>query len=179
MKTLIQFTQLRCSRTFLAGLALTVAALLTQSMPASAKVRHTAFQSDIPLKHDRSVGTFQHHVRHRWLEVSLSKQRLIAWEGKTPVYSMPVSTGKRSTPTIQGSFAIQSKFRFARMQGRNYNVPNVPYTMYFAGGYAIHGAYWHNRFGTPVSHGCVNLPVGEAHALFKWASVGTQVVIHG
>jgi lipoprotein-anchoring transpeptidase ErfK/SrfK len=49
--------------------------------------------------------------------------------------------------------------------------------MYFYEGYAIHGAYWHNRFGTPVSHGCVNLPVQQARKLYNWASVGTLVVV--
>jgi lipoprotein-anchoring transpeptidase ErfK/SrfK len=50
--------------------------------------------------------------------------------------------------------------------------------MYFFRGYAIHGAYWHNNFGTPVSHGCVNMRVEEAKALYEWASVGMEVVVH-
>lgn len=115
--------------------------------------------------------------QRRWIEVNLSKQRLIAWEGGRRVYSVPISSGKRSTPTRVGTFTIQSKHRTARMRGRGYNVPNVPYTMYYSGGYAIHGAYWHNRFGTPVSHGCVNLPVGQARKLYSFASHGTKVVV--
>jgi lipoprotein-anchoring transpeptidase ErfK/SrfK len=63
------------------------------------------------------------------------------------------------------------------MRGRNYNVPNVPYVMYYSGGYALHGAYWHNRFGTPVSHGCVNLRTASARWLYNWAPVGTPVVV--
>ncbi|MEW5859743.1 MAG: L,D-transpeptidase [Cyanobacteriota bacterium] len=115
--------------------------------------------------------------QRRWIEVNLSKQRLIAWEGGRRVYSVPISSGKRSTPTRVGTFRIQSKHRSTRMRGRGYNVPNVPYTMYYSGGYAIHGAYWHNRFGTPVSHGCVNLPVGQARKLYSFASHGTKVVV--
>ena len=64
------------------------------------------------------------------------------------------------------------------MTGPGYDVPDVPYTMYYDGGMAIHGAYWHNMFGTPVSHGCTNVAVNHAKWLFDWASVGTPVVVH-
>jgi lipoprotein-anchoring transpeptidase ErfK/SrfK len=114
----------------------------------------------------------------RWIEVDLSTQRLIAWEGRVPVYAVVVSTGKGTDPTQPGTFAIQSKHRIARMRGDDYDVPDVPYTMYYSGGYAIHGAYWHHQFGTPVSHGCVNVAVNHARWLFNWADVGTAVVVH-
>lgn len=114
----------------------------------------------------------------RWIEINLSSQRLIAWEGPTPVYAVIVSTGKSSTPTRTGTFAIQTKHRQARMQGADYDISDVPYTMYYSGNYAIHGAYWHHRFGTPVSHGCVNVAVNHANWLFDWATVGTPVVVH-
>lgn len=114
----------------------------------------------------------------RWIEVNISTQRLIAWEGNVPVYAVIVSTGMDEHPTRAGSFAIQSKHRTARMQGADYDVPDVPFTMYYSGGYAIHGAYWHHRFGTPVSHGCVNVAVDHAEWLFNWASIGTPVVVH-
>jgi lipoprotein-anchoring transpeptidase ErfK/SrfK len=114
----------------------------------------------------------------RWIEIDLSSQRLIAWEGATPVYAIVVSTGKASTPTRTGTFAIQTKHRQARMRGADYDISDVPYTMYYSGSYAIHGAYWHHRFGTPVSHGCVNVAVDHANWLFDWATVGTPVVVH-
>lgn len=114
----------------------------------------------------------------RWIEINLSNQRLIAWEGGIPVYAVIISTGKESTPTPTGVFAIQTRHRSTRMQGADYDVPDVPYTMYYYGGYAIHGAYWHNRFGTPVSHGCINVAVDHARWLFYWAAVGTPVVVH-
>ncbi|QQE63576.1 hypothetical protein GFS31_02430 [Leptolyngbya sp. BL0902] len=113
----------------------------------------------------------------RWLQVDLSSQRLYAWEGNTPVYAVIVSTGKPSTPTVRGVFAIQSMHRTARMRGADYDVPNVPWTMYFYRGYAIHGAYWHHNFGTPVSHGCVNVAVDHAEWFFNWSSIGTPVVV--
>lgn len=114
----------------------------------------------------------------KWIEVDLSSQRLYAWEGDRSVYAILVSTGKASTPTPTGTFAIQTRHRSARMQGVDYDVPDVPYTMYYYRGYAIHGAYWHHRFGTPVSHGCTNVAVNHARWLFNWASVGTPVVVH-
>lgn len=120
----------------------------------------------------------QQRRKGRWIEIDLSAQRLTAWNGKKRVRSFMVSTGKRRTPTRVGTFAIQSKHRKARMRGRDYNVPNVPYVMYYSGGYALHGAYWHNRFGTPVSHGCVNLRTASASWLYNWAPSGTPVVIH-
>ena len=114
----------------------------------------------------------------RWIQVDLKRQRLIAWEGDIPVYAVLISTGKASTPTPTGNFAVQTRLRVTRMQGEDYDVSNVPYTMYFYGGYAIHGAYWHHRFGTPVSHGCVNVAVNHARWLYNWASVGTPVLVH-
>jgi lipoprotein-anchoring transpeptidase ErfK/SrfK len=50
--------------------------------------------------------------------------------------------------------------------------------MYFYRGYGLHGTYWHNNFGTPMSHGCVNLSTPDARWLFSWAPVGTKVVSH-
>ncbi|MGL5083721.1 MAG: L,D-transpeptidase [Microcoleaceae cyanobacterium] len=114
----------------------------------------------------------------RWIEIDLARQRLIAWEGNKAVYAIVVSTGKPSTPTRKGTFEIQTKHQETRMQGPDYDVPDVPYTMYYDGGMAIHGAYWHQRFGTPVSHGCTNVAVNHAEWLFEWASVGTPVVVH-
>ncbi|MFN6530568.1 L,D-transpeptidase [Nostoc sp. ChiSLP03a] len=113
----------------------------------------------------------------RWIQIDLSKQRLIAWEGDRVVYGSAISSGKKSTPTLIGTFNIQSKFKTTRMRGSGYDVPNVPHAMFYQGNYGIHGAYWHKRFGTPVSHGCVNLAPKHAKWLFEWASVGTPVVI--
>ncbi|MCA1994686.1 MAG: L,D-transpeptidase, partial [Coleofasciculus sp. S288] len=104
--------------------------------------------------------------------------QLLCCLGRTAYYVFTVSTGRRRTPTLAGSFRIQSKYRSTRMRGPGYNIPNVPYAMYYSGGYALHGAFWHNQFGTPVSHGCINLRVQDARRLYNWASVGTTVVIH-
>lgn len=124
----------------------------------------------------QTIQTLQ-RAEQRWIQIKLKEQKLIAWVGKKPVYAIAVSTGKKSTPTPVGMFKIQSKFASTRMQGRDYDVPNVPYAMFYQGNYGIHGAYWHRRFGTPISHGCVNVAPNHAKWLFKWASVGTPVVV--
>lgn len=113
----------------------------------------------------------------RWIEVDLSDQKLTAWQGDVPVFETTVSTGKPGFRTLPGEFAVYLKFEKARMRGVDYDTPDVPWTMYYDGDFAIHGAYWHNNFGTPVSHGCVNLRVEEAKALYAWASKGTRVVV--
>jgi lipoprotein-anchoring transpeptidase ErfK/SrfK len=59
--------------------------------------------------------------------------------------------------------------------GYDYYLPDVPYVMYFFEDFAIHGTYWHSNFGTPMSHGCVNVSTPDAGWLFNWAPVGTAV----
>ncbi len=113
----------------------------------------------------------------KWIEVILSQQRLIAWENGRAVMSSPISSGLPRTPTRRGTFRIQKKYRAVRMRGPGYDLPRVPYTMFYSGSYAIHGAYWHSNFGRPMSHGCVNLPVSFARRLYAWAPRGTLVVI--
>lgn len=116
-------------------------------------------------------------TERKWIQVDLSQQRLIAWQGNTAVYGFKVSTGKKKTPTLTGIFNIQTKHRQARMRGEGYNIPNVPYVMYYDGNYGIHGAFWHNNFGDRMSRGCVNLPPNHAKTLFNWAGVGTPVIV--
>lgn len=130
-------------------------------------------------RNDSTTATIRQlkRSRQRWIEIDLSSQRLTAWEGRNPVYGILISTGKASTPTRSGVFAIQTRERYARMRGAGYDVNDVPYTMYYSGSYAIHGAYWHRRFGTPVSHGCINLAVNHARWLFNWARIGTPVIV--
>ncbi len=114
----------------------------------------------------------------KWIEVDLSDQTLTAYAGGTPVYSAVVSTGLPGTPTVTGEYRIYAKYRSAPMSGPGYYLPNVPYIMYFYRGYALHGTYWHNNFGQPMSHGCVNLRTSDAEWLYNWAPVGTLVRIH-
>ncbi|MGB8213869.1 MAG: L,D-transpeptidase family protein [Anaerolineales bacterium] len=114
----------------------------------------------------------------RWIDVNLSKQMLYAYEGNTVVASFLVSTGVPAFPTVTGQYHIYVKYLYTLMQGDNYYLPNVPYTMYFYKGYGIHGTYWHHNFGHPMSHGCVNMYTPDAEWMYYWASIGTLVNIH-
>lgn len=114
----------------------------------------------------------------RWIEVNLSEQRVYAWEGSVLMKSFIVSTGTWRTPTVTGSFSIWNKTRIQTMSGPGYSLPNVPWVMYFYKDYGFHGTYWHNNFGTPMSHGCVNMTIPDAQWLYNWASYGTTVNVH-
>ena len=114
----------------------------------------------------------------RWINVDLTNQRVYAYEGNTVVNTFVVSTGTWQYPTVTGTFKIWIKLLSTTMAGPGYYLTNVPYTMYFYRGYGLHGTYWHNNFGTPMSHGCVNLRTSDAEWLYNWASVGTTVNVH-
>lgn len=119
----------------------------------------------------------------RWIEINLTTQYLVAWQGDIAVLESYVSTGKPGFETPPGSYHILTKLESQDMEGvvggEYYNVPAVPWVMYFTNvGHALHGTYWHSNFGTPMSHGCVNLPMDVAAWLYEWAPVGTRVEIH-
>jgi len=117
-------------------------------------------------------------VAGRWIDVNLSAQRLTAYQGQTAVFSTLVSSGVAGHRTPTGRFAVRTKIPSQRMVGPGYNLPGVPWVMYFAGANALHGTYWHNNFGRPMSHGCVNLRIADAQWLYNWSSIGTPVVVH-
>ncbi len=114
----------------------------------------------------------------RWIDVDLTNQRTYAYQGGTLVNSFIVSTGTWQHPTVTGEYRVYVKYRYADMSGPGYYLRDVPYVMYFYKGYGLHGTYWHHNFGTPMSHGCVNLPTSDAAWLYNWASVGTVVYVH-
>jgi LysM repeat protein len=114
----------------------------------------------------------------KWIDVNLSTQTIVAYQGQTAVYWARTSTGLPGTPTVVGTYYIYAKYVSAPMSGPGYYLPNVPHIMYFYRGYSIHGAYWHNNFGMPMSHGCVNLSLPDAEWFYNWAPMGTMVVTH-
>ncbi len=140
-------------------------------------------------------------AEEKWIEIDLNNQRIRAHEKDRVVYDFPISSGKPWTPTVTGDFRIWSKFKYNKMSGGSralgtyYYLPNVPFTMYFHGDYGIHGTYWHDNFGHPMSHGCVNMMTPDAEKLFYWANpqigsrqwsirstrdnTGTRVLVHG
>ncbi|MGE3796563.1 MAG: L,D-transpeptidase [Thermomicrobiales bacterium] len=117
--------------------------------------------------------------------VSISAQSLWAYEQGRLVISSLVSTGTGDVPqtvTPIGYFSVHLKYVTQTMTGtisdESYEVEDVPWVMYFDyQGNAIHGTYWHNNFGTPMSHGCVNLPLDIAEFLYQWAPEGTPVTV--
>lgn len=118
----------------------------------------------------------------RWVDVNLSTQRLTAYQGDQAVYSTFVSSGTWDHPTVTGQFQVYLRYESQTMNGYrlgyDYYLPNVPYVMYFYRDYALHGTYWHNNFGTPMSHGCVNMTTPDAQWLFQWSGYGTPVSVH-
>jgi len=110
----------------------------------------------------------------KWLDVDLDQQTLVAYEGDRPVFATLVSTGKWGHLTPTGVARIASKHEAAGMTsdkaGEAYSVADVPWTMYYDGDYALHTSYWHDGFGSPRSHGCVNLAPRDARRLFQWSS---------
>ncbi len=119
----------------------------------------------------------------KWIEIDLSTQTLIAWNDRVEDARMTISSGKPGFRTPTGTFRISSKYPARRMvataKGEHWDIPGVPWIMVFrTGGYYIHGVYWHNDFGLPVSHGCVTLPVPSAEELYDWTPTDTPVWIH-
>lgn len=111
----------------------------------------------------------------QWIEVDLFEQTLTAYEGDRMVYATLVSSGLPWWETRPGLYQIWIKVRNDKMSGREgfsdyYFLEDVPWSMYFNGEFALHGAYWHDRFGQKHSHGCVNLSLADARWLYNWAT---------
>jgi hypothetical protein len=127
----------------------------------------------------------------KWIDISLSKQSMVLYEGESPVFATLVSTGeaglgdpRKTTATKRGIFRIHTKHVTATMAsteiGEEFELRDVPYVQYFdKEGYAIHGAYWHDRFGTPKSHGCINLSPEDARRVFYWTEPRVPQGWHG
>lgn len=113
------------------------------------------------------------------IEVDLSEQRLRYFYGEYGEQgNFLISSGLRSTPTPVGTFNIQKKKPTVNYGGRGYSYPNTKWNLQFMPRYYIHGAYWHNNFGKPMSHGCVNVDYKNMEKLYEFADEGTEVQIH-
>jgi hypothetical protein len=107
-----------------------------------------------------------------WISVDLYEQVIVAYEGDVPVFASLVSSGMAEWPTNEGVFRIRLRYPRTVMSGAVgqpdfYYLEEVPWTMYFDGDIALHGAYWHDGFGFRRSHGCVNLTVTDAYWLYQ------------
>ncbi len=112
----------------------------------------------------------------RQVVVDLSDQMVYAYQDGVLVRSLRVSTGLPGSTTVLGDYKVYHMLESQRMTGPGYDLPGVPYVMYFYQGYALHGTYWHNNFGHPMSHGCVNMPTPEAEWFYNnFVEIGTPV----
>ncbi len=118
--------------------------------------------------------------------IDRGKEMLYAYDGDTLFMKTPISTGLEFTPTPRGTFTVYTMTPSRYMQGplpglpsdQYYDLPGVPWNLYFTqDGAVIHGAYWHDSFGQPYSHGCVNLPLDKAKELYLWADIGMTVTV--
>ncbi len=119
---------------------------------------------------------------NRWIDVDLAEQTLAVYENNKLIFATVIASGSEPFWTRPGLFQIFQKKETETMRNNDptdfYYLDNVPWTMYFDGARALHGAYWRTRFGYPQSHGCVNLSTGDSHWLFNWAVEGDWVYIH-
>jgi hypothetical protein len=120
----------------------------------------------------------------RWIEINLAEQTLAVYYQGQLVFATLVATGREGSWTRPGLFQIYKKVEAETMQGTTeadrsdfYYLEDVPWTMYFDQARALHGTFWHNRFGWPQSRGCVNLSPGDANWLFQWAKEGEWVYV--
>jgi lipoprotein-anchoring transpeptidase ErfK/SrfK len=147
---------------------------------------------------DRSVSRVASAARmpkwandgERWIDVSIRKQTLVAYEGTRVIFATLVSTGESglddpetSKSTTRGMFRIFAKHLTTTMSskvvGEEFELKDIPYVQYFSEGYALHAAYWHDDFGTPHSHGCINLSPEDARWLFQWTEPQLPTGWHG
>ena len=110
----------------------------------------------------------------RWIDVDLGEQVLVLYEKDRPVYATLVSSG-RTIPTPMGTYPVWAKVSAITMKNqpyedKGYYVNKVPWSTFFQWHNAIHGAYWHDRFGVSKSHGCVNVAPLDARHVFEWVS---------
>jgi len=133
----------------------------------------------VELSKDQNVET------KKTIIVDRSDQLLYAYDGDILFMKLSISTGIFATPTPRGTFTVYKKTPSRYMQGplpgiitKYYDLPGVPWNLYFTQqGGVVHGAYWHNQFGTPWSSGCVNMPRGQAEELYHWADIGMTILV--
>lgn len=120
----------------------------------------------------------------RWVEINLHEQTLAVYDQYQLVFATLISSGIPPFWTQPGLFQIYQKHDSTPMRGSfeidrsdAYYLEDVPWTMYYDGAYALHGAYWHNGFGSIRSRGCVNIPVADSRWIFDWAEIGDWIYI--
>jgi lipoprotein-anchoring transpeptidase ErfK/SrfK len=194
-KTVGHYIQLYFVSLLVGLVVFTVGTYFIKSQPTCANSK--TCQSDLSVNIDNtSSGIFQGHTiappkidlardiykssvlgttdpsGEKHIYIDLSTQKLYAYQERTQILQTFIASGKWN-PTPVGNFHIWEKLRATRMAGGEgadaYDLPNVPYVMYFYHDFGLHGAYWHNNFGHAMSHGCVNMRIVDAQSLYEWA----------
>jgi lipoprotein-anchoring transpeptidase ErfK/SrfK len=160
--------------------------------------------SQLKLAHPQIPADVGEH--EKWIDVDLTRQQLVAFEGRRPVFATLISSGRKNPDdpehnyaTPPGSYRIREKHVTATMDADTaadgpYSIEDVPWVMYFQGSYALHGAFWHDSFGNMRSHGCVNMSPEDARTVFAWSdpplpngwhgvfskddNTGSRVIVH-
>jgi hypothetical protein len=120
-----------------------------------------------------------------WIDLNIGQEVVTLFQGTDPVFVSYASVGMKASPTIQGTFNIQYKYVATRMHGgppfatHYYDLPNVPWTMYYHGSFSVHGAYWHDEFGIPKSAGCTNMTIGDSKHIFNLVSPNIGIATSG
>jgi lipoprotein-anchoring transpeptidase ErfK/SrfK len=135
-------------------------------------------------------------VLDKRIDIYLEKQRLVAYEDDLPVYTARIATGYFEGDTPQGEFRVERKqptrHMASSLEGSEFDLPGVPWVCYISWtGVSLHGTYWHNNYGTPQSHGCINLSPKAAKWIYRWtepfvpvnedyveSDIGTRVVVY-
>jgi len=122
-------------------------------------------------------------VPDKRIEVNTQDQTLTCFEGDQVVLSCVVSTGRKGLITPRGKYRVYHKhhtdFLIGGSGNDRYSLPGVPYLAYFTNsGIAIHGTYWHNDYGRPRSHGCINVPMSIAQWIFRWTEPAVPYEVH-
>jgi len=109
----------------------------------------------------------------RWIDVDLSKKIMTLFDYDRPIFATYIAPGRDENPTRTGTYRVWYKLAKGDMQGGpplhsySYHLKDIPWIMYYNYDYAIHGTYWHDRFGMPQSAGCTNMTQGDAEFIFK------------
>jgi hypothetical protein len=141
-------------------------------------------ETELIVVQKRSLQEETDQLSNKKVSVDLSSQTLTIFDHGYNVHDFLFSSGKKGFETPQGAFTVWRKRQKVRMtwyygagNSNNYDLPGVPWVLSFSGPYTIHGTYWHNNFGTPMSHGCVNMSIPDAKWMYNWTPIGTKVVI--
>lgn len=151
--------------------------LPTSTPTPQPKATHTPLPTDTATRVGSAQPSLRTSLGIKRIEIDLSEQQLTAYEGEAVVLQVLVSTGIARYPTPLGEYQVIRKVPKQVMSGPDYYLPNVEFVSYFYKGYAMHGTYWHDNFGQPMSHGCVNMRNDDAQWVYAWAPQGTPVTV--